>query len=231
MTPPAVAHVLARDPRLIVPVGTCEQHGRHLPIGCDTIIVEALADDLSADMQVLRAPTVEYGVNHQHERVVPGNASLRRKTLLRALNDLTEAWEAGGVEEFILLTAHGYQGHQEALATVITKTARVRVVDILSIPVADLTLSKLGPFHGDEIDTSLLLYLTPDLVQMEQAEDYTLARGEAPRNGRAYLKVPRASAGSVGQPSFATAATGEAIYTRIRSRIRDRIFLRPAPDE
>jgi creatinine amidohydrolase len=158
-------------------------------MGCDTIIVDALADDLSAELQILRAPSVEYGVNAVHERTVPGNATLRRKTLLRALNDLTDTWEAGGICEFIFLTAHGHEGHQEALSTVITKGARVRVVDILSINVTDLTTSQLAPLHGDEIDTSLLLYLAPNLVRMDLAEDYMNALAERGSVHRATLKV------------------------------------------
>ena len=63
LVPEEVRRALERDPRLLVPVGTCEQHGPHLPLGCDTLIIERLADDLSAAFQVLRAPTVEYGVN------------------------------------------------------------------------------------------------------------------------------------------------------------------------
>jgi len=231
LTPVAVAAALERDARLIIPVGTCEQHGRHLPMGCDTIIVEALADHLSGELQILRAPTVEYGVNTVHERVIPGNATVRRKTLLRSLNDLTDAWEAGGICEFIFLTAHGNEGHQEALATVITKGARVRVVDILSIDVSDLTTGRVGPMHGDEIDTSLLLYLAPHLVRMEEAEDYMFAKPSARRYRRSSFKVPKGSSGSVGRPTLATAATGEAIYTRICTKIRDRIFIAPPPEE
>jgi creatinine amidohydrolase len=231
LTPPEVDAVLARDARLIIPVGTCEQHGRHLPMGCDTIIVDALADDLSNELQILRAPTIEYGVNSVHERIIAGNATLRRKTLLRALNDLTDAWEAGGICEFIFLTAHGHEGHQEALSTVITKGARVRVVDILSINITDLTTSQMAPLHGDEVDTSLMLYLAPHLVRMDQAEDYMYASGRGRAAGRANLKVPKASAGSVGRPTLASAETGEAIYTRIRAKIRDRIFIAPPPVE
>lgn len=232
LAPADVAAILARDPRLIVPVGTCEQHGPHLPLGVDTIIVESLADALSADLQLLRAPTVEYGVNSDHERTIPGNATLRRKTLLRALNDLTDAWEAGGVREFVFLTAHGHDGHQEALSTVITKAARVRVVDILSIDVSDLTVSGTGPLHGDEIDTSLLLHLAPHLVHMDRAQDYIIApasrgRYRHPLVRRATLRIPADSTGSVGRPSTASAATGAAIYTRIFERIRERIFLAP----
>jgi creatinine amidohydrolase len=231
LRPGEVASVIARDPRLLIPVGTCEQHGPHLPMGCDTLIVERLADDLSAELRILRAPTIEYGVNSDHERTIPGNATLRRKTLLRALNDLTDAWEAGGIREFVFLTAHGHEGHQEALSTVITKGARVRVVDILAIDLSDLTVGGAGPMHGDEVDTSLLLHLAPHLVRMELAEDYMIAPESLRRYRRAALRVPAASSGSVGRPSLASAETGAAIYSRIRSRIRDRIFLAPAPVE
>ena len=229
MRPGAVADAIARDPRLIIPVGTCEQHGPHLPLGCDTIIVEYLADDLSAEFGLLRAPTVEYGVNAEVERIVPGNATLRRKTLLRALNDLTDAWEAGGIREFIFLTAQGHEGHQEALATVVTKDARVRVVDILSIELSDLMVSDCGPMHGDEVDTSLLLYLAPHLVLMELAQDYMITNRKAQRYGRGSLRIPSSSPGNVGCPTRASAATGATIYARIRARIRERILLTPSP--
>ncbi|MFP5355019.1 MAG: creatininase family protein [Gemmatimonadota bacterium] len=231
LRPGEVAAHIRRDPRLLIPVGTCEQHGPHLPMGCDTLIVERLADDLSAEMQILRAPTMESGVNSQHEREVPGNATLRRKTLHRALNDLTDDWEDGGIGEFIFLTAHGNEGHQEALSTVVTKRARVRVVDILAIELSDLTVSGMGPLHGDEIDTSLLLHLAPHLVRMELAQDYIITPEALRRYHRRSLKVPAASAGSVGRPSVASAETGAAIYTRIWSRIRDRILLSPLPAE
>ena len=72
-----VAALIGRDPRLIIPVGTCEQHGPHLPMGGDTIIVERLARDLSAEFGVLLAPTMEYGVNAETERSFAGNASLQ----------------------------------------------------------------------------------------------------------------------------------------------------------
>ena len=74
MRPDEVAAAIRADPRLIIPVGTCEQHGPHLPLGCDTIIVERLADDLSAEFGVLRAPTLEYGVNNLDAEVVWGGS-------------------------------------------------------------------------------------------------------------------------------------------------------------
>jgi creatinine amidohydrolase len=231
MLPAQVAAVLRDDPRLIVPVGTCEQHGPHLPLGCATIIVEHLADDLSAEFGVLRAPTVEYGVNVDSEREWAGNASVRKKTLHRVLNDLLAAWEATGVREFILLTSHGHDPHQEAMATVITAEARVRVVDIYAVDVSDLLEGQTEPMHGDEVDTSLLLHLAPQLVRMDLAQDYMMSREELRRYRRGWLRVPKGSPGSIGKPTLATPDKGKALYERIRSRISDRIFLAPPAEE
>jgi creatinine amidohydrolase len=230
MRPADVAALIERDPRLILPVGTCEQHGEHLPLGSDTLIVERLSCDLSAEFSVLLGPTVEYGVNVETERGFPGNSSLRKKTLHRLLNDLLDTWELSGVREFILLTAHEHDPHLEALSTVITSGARVRVVDIFSVDFSDLLQGQTEPMHGDEVDTSLLLYVAPELVDMRLAQDYMMSRDELRRYRRGWLKVPKASAGSIGKPTLATAEKGRAIYERIYSKIRDRVFVAPPPE-
>ena len=231
LNPAQVTAILGNDPRLIIPIGTCEQHGPHLPLGCDTIIVERMADQLSAEYGVLRAPTVEYGVNVDTERGFTGNASLRKKTLHRMLNDLIDSWEATGVREFILLTAHGHDPHQEALATVITTTARVRVVDIFGMNLSDLLDGQREAMHGDEVDTSIMLFLAPGMVNLDQAQDYMMSREQLRRYRRGWLTVPSGSAGSIGRPSLASAEKGKLIYDRIYAKISDRIFLAPAPSE
>jgi creatinine amidohydrolase len=230
MRPDEVAAAITADPRLIIPVGTCEQHGRHLPLGSDTLIVEHLSDDLSAEFGILRAPSLEYGVNVDTERGFAGNASLRKKTLHRMLNDLLDTWESTGVKEFILLTAHEHDPHQEALSTVITNEARVRVVDIFAVDFRDLLEGQAEPMHGDEVDTSLMLYLAPNLVRMDLAEDYMMSRDEVRRYRRGWLRIPSGSSGSIGRPSLATAAKGAAIYSQIREKVRSRVFLTPEPD-
>jgi creatinine amidohydrolase len=202
-----------------------------MPLGCDTIIVEHLSDDLSAEFGVLRAPTLEYGVNVDTERGFPGNASLRRKTLHRMLNDLIDSWEATGVGEFVLLTAHEHDPHLEALSTVVTSGARVRVVDIFEVDFSDLLEAQNEPMHGDEVDTSLLLHLAPDLVAVDLAQDYMMSREELRRYRRGWLRVPKGSPGSIGRPSLASAAKGERIYQRIRERIRERVFLAAPVEE
>ena len=231
LRPAEVAALLTRDPRLIVPIGTCEQHGPHMPLGCDTFIVERLADDLSAEFNVLRAPTLEYGVNVDTEKTFAGNASLRRKTLHRTLNDLIDTWEATGVREFILLTAHEHDPHLEALSTVVTSGARVRVVDIFEVDFSDLLEGQSEPMHGDEVDTSIMLFLAPELVALEVAEDYMMSRDELRRYRRGWLKVPKGSPGSIGRPRLASDAKGRVIYERIRDRIRERVFVAPPPDD
>src|SRR5262249_28409406 len=95
---PAEARAAARaNPKLILPAGTTEHQGPHLPLGADTIVVERLADDLSAEFRVLRAPTIEYGVNDGLEKLFTGGASVRRKTLRRWVNDLLPNWEELGI--------------------------------------------------------------------------------------------------------------------------------------
>jgi creatinine amidohydrolase len=230
MRPAEVALLVERDPRLIIPVGTCEQHGPHMPLGCVTIIVERMASDLSAEFGVLLSPTVEYGVNVETERGFAGNASLRKKTLHRMLNDLLDSWEATGIREFILLTAHEHDPHLEALSTVITSEARVRAVDIFGVDVGDLLDGQSEHMHGDEADTSLMLYLAPHLVDMALAQDYMMSRDELRRYRRGWLKVSKASPGSIGRPRLANPNKGRALYERIYSKIRERIFVAPSPD-
>ena len=227
MRPAEIADALSRDTRLIVPVGTCEQHGPHLPLGADTLIVEHLADDLSAEFGILRAPTIEYGVNVDAERRFAGNASVRKKTLHRMLNDLIGTWESTGVKEFILLTAHEHEPHQEALATVVTNGARVRVVDIFAVDIHEFLEGQTEPMHGDEVDTSLMLHVAPNMVRMDLAVDYMMSRDEIRRYRRGWLRVPRESSGSIGRPSLATAAKGAAIYAHIRAKVRARVFVAP----
>lgn len=222
---PEVAEYLTSDQRLILPVGTCEQHGRHLPLGTDTMIAERLAHDLSAEFGVLVAPTVPYGVNVETEQAYAGTASLRRKTLHRALNDLLASWEDHGFDEFILITSHFHDPHLDAVTTVVTEHARVRIVDVHSVNVSEFLERQSGPEHAGEVETSLMLYLRPEQVRSDAIEDFSLD----PKQLRRYLRgrMPRPPAGcqgAIGYPSAATAKKGEEIYRHILERIRTRVF-------
>src|SRR5205807_1724282 len=202
------------------PVGTCEQHGPHLPLGCDSVIVERLADDLSARYGILRAPTIEYGVNTATKVPYPGNATVRRKTLHRWMNELLGSWEQSGVDTFIILTAHGHDPHQEALSTLRTRQARIFTVDVLALDFAGLLDDEEGPVHGSELDTSLLLYIAPQLVRMERAQDFVPGGRVSTRFRRgAAGPIPAAGPGSLGRPTIATREKGERLYKMIVERV------------
>ena len=221
MTPGAVRERLLERPTLIVPVGTTEQHGPHLPLGCDTLVVERLADDLSAMFQIPRAPTLEYGV-HAPTSSFPGSATLRRRTLHRVMNELIESWEAGaGVREFVVLTAQASEAHLEALSTIRTDAAKIQVFDIFSLDFGTLLERPGAPIQGGELDTSLLLYVAPDLVRMDLAQDFALTPSMLARYRPGHSRrLPAGSPGSVGFPSLASAQKGELLYRFILDRIR-----------
>lgn len=227
LAPDRITAAIAADPRLLVPIGTCDPHGPHLPLGCDTLLVDRLADDLSAEFGILRAPTVEYGVSADAARGHPRAASVRKKTLHLMLNDLLASWEHAGIREFILITANGDDAHREALATVMTAAARVRVVDACAANVTGLMAGVDGWIRGGEADTSLMLYLAPHLVDMRLAEQYTPdATNRRPGSWgwpRPHRDVQRPAA-----PEGATAGQGESLYSHIRARIAQRIAPSPA---
>ena len=215
---------IARDSRLIVPIGVCDQYGPHLPIGAGTMVAEAVAAELARDFGVLRAPTLAYGVNLPTERPYPGTAGLHAKNLHRVLNDLLAAWEDDGFTEFILITAHRYDPHIESIATVTGTCARVRAVEVLGIDFSAIIEGHRGKEHGGEALTSLMLHLYPERVDLARADDFW-PPGELERRARRLSRLPRESPGLIGEPSRATAEKGRLIFEHILQRVRARVFL------
>jgi creatinine amidohydrolase/Fe(II)-dependent formamide hydrolase-like protein len=154
----------AERPFLLVPVGGTSLQSERLPLGTDTIIVEHLADDVSARRGIVRAPALEYGV-HPAARAARGGVALRRKTLHRVVNELIDSWEkGGGVRHFVLLTALANEAHLEALSTIRTDTAEVYTVDVFGLDFGPLLRSATPEARLGELVTSLMLYLAPALV-------------------------------------------------------------------
>lgn len=224
-----VAGHLASDARLLIPVGALEQHGPHLPLGTNVLIARRIALEMSEQFGVLRAPTFSYGVNVPSERVFAGTASLSKKVMHRALNQLLGSWEGHGVTEFILITGHRHEPHQAALSALLTEHAQVRVVQVWDVDISDLLEAQPGPLHGGEAETSLMLHLYPDLVRSDRIRDYEPTPAEFRRYLRGQMAAPpRGSAGVMGKPSLATEEKGAAIHERMLSAIRRGVF--GAPD-
>lgn len=210
-----------KDPRLLLPVGSCVQHGPHLPLGTDTIIAERLAEDIARRTGLLLAPTVAYGVSARRDREYAGTASLDRKTLHRVLNEIVESWEEHGLEEVVLITANGYARNIQALSMVMTDTVRVRSVDLYAIDLSPYLEDGAGRDHGGELETSLILHLAPELVRQDVVTD---AAEDRPRGTERGEPVPAAgSHGVVGRPTLASAEKGRDIYDHLLATIADRL--------
>ncbi|MBT8403995.1 MAG: creatininase family protein [Gemmatimonadetes bacterium] len=225
---PAVRRGLARDPRLLLAVGSLEQHGPHLPLATGTLIAEHVVRELSTRLGLLHAPAFDYGVNLPGSHRFPGTAGLRRKTLHRAVNELFSSWEDHGVTEFVVVTASRSEPHIDALLMALTSDARTTVIDLFSL---DLSRHRPGdpePEHAGEVETSIMLHLRPDLVRTEAVHDAPPAERAVRRYvGGRPLTPPEASGGVIGHPSRASAERGAAI---LRSWLDDLVtLLDPSP--
>lgn len=214
-----------RDPRLILPVGTCMQHGPHLPLGSDALIITRLAEAIAARYDVLLAPTLPFGAASPRDAEYAGTASLSGKTLHRVLNELVSCWEAQGVEELVLMTGHGYGPHLYALATVVSETARIRSVDLHAIDLSAFLGQSHTLEHAGELATALLLHLAPELVRLEAIHDVVLGERKVRKLTAGEEPVPvSGSIGVVGRPSRASAETGRAIFEYLVDHIGSGLF-------
>jgi creatinine amidohydrolase len=212
---PEVGRILARDPRLLLPVGALVQHGPHLPLGTNTFIVEAVAREVSRNCGVLLAPCFDYGVMNPGKESYAGSTGVARKTLHRALNELLARWEDHGIREFFLLTAFQHEPHLDALLMAMTSSAVTNVINLFTVDAGDLLEGSPFSEHGGELETSLMLYLAPDWVRMDQATDVAAD----PRTYRRYAQgrvatPPPGSRGILGFPSRASAEKGRAVFFR-----------------
>jgi len=214
LTWPEVGRILAREPRLIFPVGALEQHGPHLPLGANVLVAERVADEVSRRLRVLRAPTFFYGVA-VGRGPCPGTAGLRRKTFHRAVNELLARWEDHGVTEFIIVTAHRFEPHLEALLMALTDTSLTTVYDLFQVDVSDLLEGDPEREHAGELETSLLMHLAPERVRLEEARDFVPEARALRKYTRGRVPTPPPeSRGVLGHPSRASADKGRAVFER-----------------
>lgn len=220
---------LGESDALIVPIGTCEQHGHHLPLSCDTRIAEAFAERVAQATGVPIAPTIPYGVNLPCDRFMSGTAGLSLASLEEALLDLLDDWVRHGFETFFIVTAHGcatdgysFAHHeaikQAALPLLEEEAARVFVLFPYWADYRDLLERQSSVEHAGEVETSLALHLFPELVNMELAKPPPAPAGE-PRyrafpEGVATSEPARGFSGAEGHPEAASAEKGRLIFER-----------------
>jgi len=162
---------------VVVSTGHTEQHGHHLPTGTDTVIVQAIADGLAeaAPADVIGLPAWPYGVS-THTRQFPGTLSIGGRVFEDFFLGILARWVALGAEMIYFSNAHG--GNHSFLVNVV-KIAGERWPHVFTAteylhttgPALErLRQSKRGGMgHGGELETSYLLSLRPDLVDMSRA--------------------------------------------------------------
>ncbi|HHD56247.1 MAG TPA: creatininase family protein, partial [Desulfobulbaceae bacterium] len=96
---------LQHDDRLIIPVGSTEQHGRFAPLGTDTYVALALAEDAGEKSGVLVAPPVWTGWS-PHHLVRPGTISIRAEVLIELLFDTISSFAVHGFAHFVVVNGH-----------------------------------------------------------------------------------------------------------------------------
>jgi creatinine amidohydrolase len=213
---------------LVVPVGSLEQHGRHLPTATDSLLVEsmaALATD-RADVPAVYTPPVWTGVSPHHASV-GGTVSVAVETLLGTLGEVADSGIDDGFDAVLLLNGHG--GNISPVGAATTEIGRrhpgVEVVGCTYFQLAASFIDDLresatgGMMHGGEFETALMLHLYPDLVGDDRAAammdpDYERATADMFDLGPvgAYRPFEEYSdSGAIGDPDVATAEQGAAI--------------------
>ncbi len=217
----------------VLPVAATEQHGPHLPLSVDAALLDGIVARaiplLPATLPVLFLPTQAVGFSPEHA-LFPGTLGFSAETLLRIWTEIGEAVARTGIRKLLLLNGHG--GQVGAL-DLVARDLRARCGLIVyssswfSLPLPE-AVSGLFPahehrfgIHAGDIETSMMLALHPQLVDMAAARDFPSTSQE--RAARYTLLGDGRSAklawqmqdynpqGAVGNAAAATAAKGRAV--------------------
>jgi creatinine amidohydrolase len=173
---PDVQEYLLRDQRLILVIGSTEQHGRHLGLGTDTWQPWEMARRLSKRTGVVLAPPLCYGMS-LHHLGFPGTLSLRPDTLSSVVVDLLESAYEHGFRRILILNGHG--GNVAAIQVALTEVLHElhglevhlgnwwREPEVEAVFAA--TLPGEGPQHADAGETAVVMAIRPDAVRLDRA--------------------------------------------------------------
>jgi creatinine amidohydrolase len=165
----------------VQPVGAVEQHGPHLPVRVDAAINAAILERAVAlmtdELPALVLPMMPVGKSDEHA-AFPGTLTLSYDTLTRVWFELGESVHRAGCRKIIFFNSHG---GQPQIAQIVCRELRVKLgmlaVDCMwsrTIDKSDLFVAselKHG-IHGGEVETSIMLHLRPDLVDMGLAKNF-----------------------------------------------------------
>jgi creatinine amidohydrolase len=244
LTSPEIAEHVARSPIAVLPFGSVEQHGPHLPCGTDSMAAELVAREVAARLDALYAPFGPYGVTPIHAGH-PGTVSLRREVFEGLLRNVCEELIAMGVRTLVFVNWHeGNNASLDAVATELQDRHDARFVVAQACYVAQRRYRDEGGelTHGGGIETMAVMAHDPSLVRLDRAGDGSRgpsapAMDEMRRSREVYGFVTDvleiASDGWYGDPSWATAERAEAfaatVAEEVVERVRGIVALRSGP--
>jgi len=196
---------------VIVPVGSVEEHGSHLPLCTDAFQAEEIALRLAEKFDALVCPAIRYG-ECRSTRNFPGTISLRFRTVMSLAHDIVSELARNGIDKVVILTGHAGTAHMIALSEgamrIVEKNEKLKVMVLSDYDIAYELLGKkfpAGDGHGGEIETSRILNIRPELVGPE--------RPKGKRTGPKFMLLRNPErfnpTGIVGDTSKASAAKGK----------------------
>jgi creatinine amidohydrolase len=219
-----------KKPTIIIPVGSLEQHGAHLPITTDSDIVTEIASRLAKKCGFIVFPTISYGVSHEHKPLtnITTEASLEMQLneIIWSLGNLSE----NPIYEGLVIILNGHHGNAEILSQV-EKDYAASLGDLHLN--ADVTMGKVRIYsywhfmkhefdHAGFVETSLMLAIS-DKVKMKKAKKGFTTKGLSEKEIQRIKKLstkpggfPKVAKNGVwGDPTKATKKDGEKFLTEI----------------
>lgn len=237
LTWPEADAVRARQPVVLLPIGSTEAHGPHLPLATDAILSDELAARAAAALErdgydVVIAPALSYAIT-DYAGGFAGTISLRAETAVAVLDDICSALIDGGWRRVCLVNSHLEPAHVTSLKEACARTlARTHV----AVAFADQmekrwarTLTdefKRGACHAGSYETSLVLAARPELVRDPirrelMVKPIDLAR--AMREGKRTFVEAGAPEAYFGDPAAATVEEGNDLYTRLVTMVLETV--------
>jgi creatinine amidohydrolase len=160
---------------IILPVGSTEQHGYHLPVGTDTMVAISIAEDAALKANVLVAPPLWFGWS-PHHMVLPGTITIRPEILIEIMFDIINSLQRHGFDKYILLNGHRIVNISWLQIAAERAQRELGIKAVIFDPAymskeftQNLGWGEVG--HAEEIETSHLWYKYPELVKMDKAQD------------------------------------------------------------
>jgi creatinine amidohydrolase len=182
LTWPEVRRAAAQERVPIVPIGTLEDHGRHLPIDTDVTLVEAICRGAAsaAPEETVLLPPIVHGYS-PHHMDFPGTITISWDTFCRYCTDVAVSLVRHGFKRVLLVNGHGSNQNlvemAARLAVVAEPESIVAATFYLVTPEGAAVIEEVrdstrgGMAHACELETSLYLHLLPEAVDMSQARD------------------------------------------------------------